>query len=114
MFLVTQVGISELRNANRFISQYFALRGRSLQIVLNRYTANSLLFDDAHITKALTRQVHWRIPDDYATARRTRETAAPIALEDSLIAEEIRNMARSACGLPEEKKRKKGFSLFGR
>lgn len=114
IFLVTQAGISELRNANRFISQYFALRGRSLQIVLNRYTANSLLFDDAHITKALTRPAHWKIPDDYSTARRTRETATPIALEDSAIADEIRSMARSACGLPEERKRKKGFSLFGR
>ena len=114
VFLVTQVGISELRNANRFISQYFALRGRSLQIVLNRYTSNMLLFDDAQITKALTRPVHWKIPDDYSTARRTLATATPIALEDSLIAAEIRNMARSSCGLPEEKKRKKGFSLFGK
>jgi pilus assembly protein CpaE len=114
VFLITQVGISELRNANRFISQYFGLRGRSLQIVLNRYTSNMLLFDDSQITKALTRPAHWKIPDDYSTARRTRETATPIALEDSSIAVEIRQMARTACGLPEEKKRKKGFSLFGK
>jgi pilus assembly protein CpaE len=114
VFLVTQVGISELRNANRFISQYFALRGRSLQIVLNRYTSNTLLFDDSQITKALTRPAHWKIPDDYSTARRTLATATPIALEDSSIAVEIRTMARSACGLPDEKKRKKGFSLFGK
>lgn len=113
VFLITQVGISELRNANRFISQYFGLRGRSLQIVLNRYTANMLLFDDAQITKALTRPAHWKIPDDYSTARRTQTTATPIALEDSSIAAEIRTMARNVCGLPEEKKRKKGFSLFG-
>jgi pilus assembly protein CpaE len=112
VYLITQVGISEMRNANRFISQYFGLRGRSLQIVLNR-TTNSLLFDDAQITKALTRPAHWRIPDDYATARRTQETATPIALEDSSIADEIRQMARSACGLPEERKqRKKGW--FGK
>jgi len=114
VFLVTQVGISELRNANRFISQYFGLRGRSLQIVLNRYTPNMLLFDDSQITKALTRPAHWKIPDDYSTARRTLATATPIALEDSSIAVEIRTMARTACGLPDEKKRKKSFSLFGR
>jgi len=114
VFLITQVGISELRNANRFISQYFGLRGRSLQIVLNRYTSNMLLFDDAQITKALTRPAHWKVSDDYATARRTLATATPIALEDSAIAVEIRNMARAACGLPDEKKRKKGFSLFGK
>jgi pilus assembly protein CpaE len=114
VFLITQVGITELRNANRFISQYFGLRGRSLQIVLNRYTANSLLFDDAQITKALTRPAHWKIPDDYSTARRTQSTATPIAMEDSAISEALRQMARSACGLPDEKKRKKGFSLFGK
>jgi pilus assembly protein CpaE len=114
IYLVTQVGISEMRNANRYISQYFALRGRSLQIVVNRYSTNSLLFDEAQITKALTRPAHWRIPDDYSTARRTRETATPIALEDSSLANEIRQMARAACGLPEERRhRKKGFSLFG-
>jgi pilus assembly protein CpaE len=113
VFLITQVGISELRNANRFISQYFGLRGRSLQIVLNRYTSNMLLFDDAQITKALTRPAHWKVPDDYSTARRTQTTATPIALEDSSIAAEIRTMARTACGLPDEKKRKKSFSLFG-
>ena len=114
VFLITQVGISELRNANRFISQYFGLRGRSLQIVLNRYTSNMLLFDDAQITKALTRPAHWKVPDDYSTARRTLATATPIALEDSSIAVEIRLMARSSCGMPDEKKRKKGFSLFGK
>jgi pilus assembly protein CpaE len=114
VFLITQVGISELRNANRFISQYFSLRGRSLQIVLNRYTSSMLLFDDTQITKALTRQAHWKIPDDYSTARRTQASATPIALEDSSIALEIRQMARTACGLPDEKRRRKGFSLFSK
>ena len=114
VYLITQVGISELRNSNRLISQYFSLRGRSLQIVLNRYTANTLLFDDAQITKALTRPAHWKIPDDYSTARRTQSSATPIALEDSPISHAISQMARTACGLPDEKKRKKGFSLFGK
>jgi pilus assembly protein CpaE len=114
VYLVTQVGISELRNSNRLIGQYFAMRGRSLQIVLNRYTANSLLFDDSQITKALTRPAHWRVPDDYTTARRTQTQATPIALEDSPISEAIRQMARAACGLPDEKKKKKGFNLFGK
>ena len=38
IYLITQVGVSELRNANRLISQFFAARGHELQIVLNRYT----------------------------------------------------------------------------
>jgi len=111
IYLITQVGISELRNSNRLINRYFSLRLRSLQIVLNRYTPKALLFDDTQIAKALTRPANWRIPDDWATARRTENTGKPIALDHSPIAVAIRQMARAACGIADEKK-KKGFSLF--
>ncbi len=111
IYLITQVGISELRNSNRLINRYFSLRLRSLQIVLNRYTPKALLFDDTQIAKALTRPANWMIPDDWATARRTENSGTPIALEHSPISVAIRQMARAACGIVEEKK-KKGFSLF--
>jgi pilus assembly protein CpaE len=114
IYLVTQVGITELRNSNRMIAQFFATRGRSLQIVLNRYAAHSLLFDDAQITKALTRPAQWKIPDDFATARRTRNTAKPLALEDSAISLAIRQMARAACGLPAAEEKNSGFFGFFR
>ena len=113
LYLITQVGISELRNANRLITQYFATRGRSLQIVLNRYTPHAMIFDEQQIAKALTRPALWKIPDDYATARRTRSTATPIALEDSPISKIIRQMARTACGMLANPEKKKGFALFG-
>jgi pilus assembly protein CpaE len=112
IYLITQVGISELRNSNRMISRYFSLRLRSLQIVLNRYTHKSLLFDDTQITKALTRAADWKIPDDYATARRTETSGTPIALENSPISITLRQMARAACGITEDKNKKKGFSFF--
>jgi pilus assembly protein CpaE len=112
IYLVTQVGISELRNSNRLISRYFSLRTRSLQIVLNRYTHKALLFDDAQISNALTRPANWKIPDDYATARRTENTGTPIAMEDSPISVALRHMARTACGVSEDKHKKKGFSFF--
>jgi pilus assembly protein CpaE len=113
VYLITQVGISELRNANRMISQFFGRRGESLQIVLNRYKPATLLFDDKHIEKALTRPAQWKIPDDYQSARRTQNTATPMALADSPIAMSIRQMARTACGLPADKEeRKKLFSFF--
>jgi pilus assembly protein CpaE len=112
IYLVTQVGVSELRNSNRMISKFFAGRSRTLQIVINRYTPHALLFDERHIAKALTRPAQWRIPDDYATARRTQNTATPLALEDSPISTVIRKMARTACGLPAEKKKKGGLGLF--
>jgi len=113
IYLVTQVGVSELRNANRLVTRFFASRDGNLQIVLNRYTPRALLFDETHITKALTRPAQWRIPDDFASARRTRNTATPLALEDSPISIAIRQMARKACGLPENPEKKKGFSIFG-
>jgi pilus assembly protein CpaE len=114
IYLITQVGVSELRNANRLISQFFSMRGRKLQIVLNRYTPHALIFDEQQITKALTRPALWKIPDDYATVRRIRNTATPVALEDSPISKVIRQMARTACGLSAIADKKKGFSLFGR
>jgi pilus assembly protein CpaE len=112
VYLVTQIGVTELRNANRIISHYFAHRVHTLQIVLNRYAPHALGFDESHITKALTRPAEWRIPDDYATARRTQNTATPLALEDSPISRAIRQMARAACGMPENTEKKKRFSFF--
>jgi pilus assembly protein CpaE len=72
-------------------------------------------FGEEDITKALTRPAQWRIPEDFASARRTRNTATPLALQGSPILIAIRKMARKACGLPENRARKrKGFSFFGR
>ena len=112
LYLIAQVGVSELRNANRLISQIFSARGRRLEIVLNRYTPHALLFDDKQIAKALTRPATWKIPDDYANARRTQSTANPVALQNSPISKVIHQMARAACGLPSKSKKKHGFSLF--
>ena len=111
IYLITQVGISELRNSNRLITQFFCARNRKLQIVLNRYTPQSLVLDEKQIAKALTRPANWKIPDDYATARRTQNTAKPVAMQDSPISKVIRKMARTACGLPANPE-KKGFFLF--
>jgi pilus assembly protein CpaE len=114
-YLITQVGVSELRNANRMITRFFANRANGLQIVLNRFTPRALLFDETDVTKALTKPPQWKIPDDFAAARRTLNTATPLVMDDSPIAVSIRQMARKACGLsPEVEEKKKGFSLFGR
>ena len=110
IYLVAEVGISELRNANRLITRFFAGHDSRLQVILNRYTPQSLLYDENFITKALTRPVQWRVPDDYATARRTQSNATPIVLQDAPIAVAIRQMARHAAGLPEQEK--KGFFSF--
>jgi len=113
IYLVTQAGISELRNSNRLISQFFNAGGPKLEIVVNRYEPRTLGVSEEHITKALTREAQWKIPNDYASVQQMQISATPLVLTDSLIARKIRNMAREAIGLPEEKPKKKGFSLFG-
>jgi pilus assembly protein CpaE len=113
IYLVTQVSIPELRNSNRLVSEFFAKSANKLEIVLNRYTPRSLGVDEEHITKALTRPATWRVPNDYATARRTQNTATPLSLEDSPISRVIRQMARTASGMPANPEKKKRFGLFG-
>ncbi len=112
VYLVTQVGISELRNANRLITEYFKGPGGKLQIVLNRFAPRSLGIDEEHVTKALTKPAEWRIPGDFPAARKAQNTATPLALEDSPISRVIRQMARKACDLPAVAKKKNGFRLF--
>jgi pilus assembly protein CpaE len=45
-YLVTQVSIPELRNSNRLISEFFTLPTPKLEIVLNRFTTNTLGIDE--------------------------------------------------------------------
>jgi pilus assembly protein CpaE len=112
VYLVSQVGISELRNANRLVSEAFSSNHTRLEIVLNRYSS-SLGMDEEHITKALTRKAHWRIPDDAGPARKALTSGTPLALTECGVSKTIRQMARAACGLSAEPdKKKKSFGLF--
>ncbi len=113
VYLVTQVSISELRNANRMISEIFAHFGPRLEIVLNRYSPSSVGIDEENIVKALTRPVTWKIPSDYRAVQRAQNTATPLAQGDSPVAAVICQMARTACGLPAIADKKRKFSLFG-
>jgi pilus assembly protein CpaE len=113
IYLVIQAGIAGLRNSNRVISQYFSTGVPKLEIVLNRFQQRSMGVAEDQIAKALTRPAQWKIPNDFAAVRRMQHTAVPLALEDSPISRVIRQMARSACGLPpiQEKEKKTGFSF---
>jgi pilus assembly protein CpaE len=112
-YLVCQVSISELRNSNRLISEFFPSGGRKLEVVLNRFTPRTLSIDEENITKALTRPVDWKIPNDYPAVRRAQDTATPLAQADSPISRVIRQMARTACNLSPTSDKKKRFGLFG-
>ena len=112
-YLVTSVGIPELRNANRLITECLATGTRKLEIVLNRYANSSLGVDEEHITKALTRRAKWMVPEDRATARKAQSTAATLAMTDSPISNVLRQMAREACGLtPQPEKKKRVMGMF--
>lgn len=113
VYLVTQVSISELRNSNRLISEFFGSGSGKLEVVLNRFNPRSLSIDEENITKALTRPISWKIPNDYPAVRRAQDTATPLALADSPISRVVRQMARTACNSSPSKDKKKRFSLFG-
>jgi len=111
-YLVTQVGISDLRNSNRLVSELLKGSGANVEVVLNRFTPRSLVIDEESITKALTMAAEWKIPNDYAAARNAQNTATPLALKDSPISRVISQMARTACGMPANPEKKKRFGLF--
>jgi len=56
-YLVTQIGIPELRNANRLISQFSVDHGPKLEIVINRHQSRSIGLTEDHLAKALARPI---------------------------------------------------------
>lgn len=113
IYLVTQAGIPELRNANRLISQFFGIEGPKLDVVINRYESRSSSVSEADITKALTRPAQWKVPNDYASVKRMQINATPMALSDSGVSVQIRRMAAALTGESAVPAKKKVFSLFG-
>jgi pilus assembly protein CpaE len=112
VYLVTQVSVAELRNSNRFIAASFKGDAiRKLAVVLNRYAPRSGEIDEESITRALTVVPAWKIPSDYQAVRSAQNSATALVMKDGPITNVLRQMARTACGKPEEKKKK--FSLFG-
>jgi Flp pilus assembly CpaE family ATPase len=69
-YLVIQTGISELRNSNRLISQFFTDGSRNLEIVINRFDSHfhETVNEDV-IAKALGKPVRWKLPNDQDAAR---------------------------------------------
>jgi pilus assembly protein CpaE len=114
VYLVLQVSLPELRNANRIVCEYFQSDTPQLEIVLNRFNPRSVEIDEEAITKALTMTAKWRVPSDYVAVRKAQNLAAPIVLDGSPISQVIRQMARSAPGYsPAVETKKKKFSIFG-
>lgn len=110
-YLVTQVGIPELRNANRLITQFSADPPAQLEIVINRHQSRFLGLTDEHLNKALTRPVGWKVPNDFKAVKQMQSSATPLVHLDSPIAGVIRQMARAACGLVAAGQRESALDL---
>ncbi len=113
VYLVLQVGISDLRNANRLISEVFRVNGVKLEIVLNRFASRALSIDEASINKALTMPAKWKVPGDFAAVRSSQNNATPLVAEDNAVSRVIKQMARAVYDSSEPQEKKKKFSLFG-
>ena len=112
VYLVTQIGIPELRNSNRLISRLSVAGSPKISIVINRYDPRSMEIGEEHVTKALTRPAEWKVPNNYAAVRRMQNTAIPLIEDDSEISRAIRQMTRAVTGQPAVPEKKKGFSFF--
>jgi pilus assembly protein CpaE len=112
IFLVTQIGVAELRNSNRLIARLTAAGGPKLEVILNRYDPRNLEIGDELIAKALTRPPDWKIPNNYAAVRRMQNTAVSLMQDDSEISQAIRQMVSSISGQPVVQEKKKGFRFF--
>jgi len=114
VYLVTQVGVADLRNANRFVARYFSSAEKDkLEVVLNRYDSRNLEIDDDAIARALMRPAKWRLPGDFVAAQRAQNAGIPLVSEKNALARAITEMAMAAAGQAAVPVKKKKFSLFG-
>ncbi|MGD0347329.1 MAG: AAA family ATPase [Terracidiphilus sp.] len=98
-YLVTQTGISELRNSNRLISQCFAEEGPNLEIVINRFDSRfHETVNEEVIVKALGRPIRWKIPNDQGAAR--AQQSGDIGARETRLSRISMEMASSITGRP--------------
>ena len=106
IYLVSQTGISELRNSNRLISQFFTDGNSNLEIVINRFGSRFLEpVNEDVVAKALGRPVRWKIPDDQDAARALQ--SGDMGIAETRISRISLEMGGSITGrpIPQEKKR---------
>ncbi len=112
-YLVTQVSVTELRNSNRIISEFFPAGSRRPEVILNRYNPRSAGIDDESIRKALTMEPRWRIPGDYIAVRDSVSMKSSVALTRSPISKVIHQMVEEAAGLSGTVSGQRGNGILG-
>lgn len=113
IYLVTQLNVPSLRNAQRLISYMQRIGDPNIELVVNRYDSKKNEIADEQVTKALGLAPKWKIANDYEAARRSSNAGTPLLQEKSPVATGLRAMARAASGKAVVAEKKKGFSLFG-
>jgi Flp pilus assembly CpaE family ATPase len=112
VYLVTQTGISELRNSNRLISQCFAEGSPNLEIVINRFDSRfHETVNEEVVVKALGKPVRWKIPNDHDAAR--AQQSGDIGLRETRLSRISMEMASSITGRPISAERKRDLDHQG-
>ena len=110
VYLVTLTGVSDLRNSNRLISQFFPPGGPNLEVVINRFESRLLgAVNEDVVAKAVGRPVRWKIPEDRETAREMQYGVTGVG--ETRVSRLSLEMAGAITGRPAPSEKKKGFSL---
>ena len=95
IYLVSQAGISDLRNAQRLMSRYFTNDSQRLEIVINRFEPGASRMTEEQMSSALGRPVRWRVPSDQDAIQSLQSAFTPMSETDSQFSRSILEMAGS-------------------
>jgi pilus assembly protein CpaE len=113
IYLVTQLDVPSLRNANRLVAHLVEELGAGdrVQVVLNRYSSSKSDISVEQAERSLNARIAWRVPNSYTEANEGLNTGKPIGSRPSSLGRAIRAMALKACGKAQEKP-KSGWNPF--
>ena len=63
---------------------------------MNRFNSRTVEIDEESSTKALSRQVDWKLPNDYMAVRGAQNLGIPLVAHDTPLSRVIIKMARAA------------------
>jgi Flp pilus assembly CpaE family ATPase len=95
IYLVSQAGISDLRNAERLMSRYFDGDSQRLEIVINRFEPGAARVSEDQMTSALGRPVRWKIPAEHDALHAIQNAQEPVSEMDSPFTRAVLEMAGS-------------------
>ena len=123
VLVVTQLDLPCLRNVVRMM-QYFDQRegiSEKMKIVVNRLGLEETQISLSKALETIGREIHWQIPNDYATMVESRNNGVPLVVQAprAKLTKSIEQLARSLNSapkpegeVPEEKKPRKGLFSF--